>query len=175
MPRKSSPDLFSISAASDALSRSRRTVTRALRGIQPEVVQSGLAKWSMKTIISAIDRKTQAPINNPHSMSTEVGELDSECKAAFVLFDAAFEAMIAAESLATRRALAPKIGPLLRDALELMQERDLADGLHEEHAALRTERIYSLTLHTMERKCDWRGTMTAFNILNAAESAEEAA
>ena len=175
MPRKSSPDLFSISAASDALSRSRRTVTRALRGIRPEVVQSGLAKWSMKTIISAIDRNTAAPINHPHSMSTEVGELDIECKAAFVLFDAAFDAMLAAKPLAKRRALAPKIGPLLRDALGLMQERDLADGLHEEHAALRTERIYSLTLHTLERECDWRGTMTAFNILNEAEPAEEAA
>ncbi|MGA2871805.1 MAG: hypothetical protein ABSF34_21925, partial [Verrucomicrobiota bacterium] len=93
MPRKSSPDLFSISAAADALSRSRRTVTRALRGIKPDTIQSGLAKWSMKKIIAAIDKNTQAPINNPSSMSYDISELDRETKAAFELFDVAFEEM----------------------------------------------------------------------------------
>jgi hypothetical protein len=174
MPRKSSPDLFSISAAADALSRSRRTVTRALKNIKPEAVESGLAKWSMKTIISAIDKNTQAPINNPRAMSQEVAALDRECKAAFDLFDVAFEAMIAAKPLAKRRALAPAIGPLLRKARELMLERDLADGLHEEHAALRSERIYGMTLHTVERECEWFGGMTAFNILNGEDEAEAA-
>ena len=174
MPRKSSPDLFSISAAADALSRSRRTVTRALRGIKPDVIQSGLSKWTMKRIISVIDRNTQAPITNPNSMSSEVSELDNECRAAFALFDVAFEAMIAAKPLAKRRALAPRIGPLLHDARELMLERDLADGLHEEHAALRSERIYTLALHTIEAKCEWQHTMIAFDILNGA-AAEEVA
>jgi hypothetical protein len=174
MPRKSSPDLFSISAAADALSRSRRTVTRALKNIKPDAVESGLAKWSMKTIISAIDKNTQAPINNPRAMSHDVAGLENECNAAFELFDVAFEAMIAAKPLAKRRALASAVGPLLRDARELMLERDIADGLHEEHAALRSERIYTLTLHTMERICDWRGSMSAFNILNREDEAEAA-
>ncbi len=175
MPRKSSPDLFSISAAADALSRSRRTVTRALRGIEPDVIQSGLAKWSMKTIISATDKNTQAPINHPLSMSSEVEELDRETKAAFALLDVAFEEMIAAKPLAKRRLLAHKIGPLLSEARELMRERDTADDLHEEHVSLRNERIYSFTLHIMERVCDWHGTMSAFNILNGPEVADEAA
>jgi len=166
MPRKSSPDLFSISAAADALSRSRRTVTRALRGIKPDAVTSGLSMWSMKTIISAIDRNTQAPINSPRTISDDAAALDEECNAAFRLFDAAFEAMIAAKPLAKRRSLAPAIGPLLREARELMLERDLANGLNEDHAALRSEQVYSLTLHTMERKCEWYGSMIAFNILN---------
>ena len=171
MPRKSSPDLFSISAAADALSRSRRTVTRALRGIKPDTIQSGLAKWPMKTIISAIDKNTQAPINNPSSMSYDISELDHETKAAFELFDVAFEEMMAAKPLAKRRMLAHKIGPLLSEARQLMHERDTADGLHEEHVSLRNERIYSLVLHTMERECDWHGSMTAFNILNGPDEA----
>jgi hypothetical protein len=174
MPRKSSPDLFSISAAADALSRSRRTVTRALRGIKPIVIESGLPKWSMRTIISAIDRNTQAPINNPITMSNDVAALDGECQAAFALYDLALEAMLAAKPLSKRRALAPAIGPLLREARELMLERDLADGLHEEHAALRCEQIYSLTLHLLEKACDWRDSMNAFNILNGEDEADAA-
>jgi hypothetical protein len=174
MPRQSSPDLFSISAAADALSRSRRTVTRALRGIKPDAVESGLAKWSMKTIISAIDRNTEAPINNPRTMSFDVAALDGEFKSAFDLFNVALEAMIAAKTLAKRRALAPAIGPLLCEARELMLERDIADGLHLEHAELRAERLYTLALATMERECDWRGTTTAFNICNWEKGAEAA-
>jgi hypothetical protein len=174
MPRKSSPDLFSISAAADALSRSRRTVTRALKNIKPDAVESGLAKWSMKTIISAIDKNTQAPINNPRMMSKDVAALDAECMDAFALYDVALEAMLAAKTLAKRRALAPAIGPLLRGARELMLERDLVDTLHEEHAALRGEKIYTLTLHLMEQACEWHGSMSAFNILNSEDEAEAA-
>ena len=79
--------------------------------------------------------------------------------------------MIAAKPLAKRRMLAHKIGPLLSEARQLMHERDTADGLHEEHVSLRNERIYSLVLHTLERECDWHGSMTAFNILNGPEEA----
>jgi hypothetical protein len=175
MPRKSSPDLFSISAAADALSRSRRTVTRALRGIKPDDIQSGLAKWKMKTIIFAIDKNTQAPINDPRSMSNDVAALDTDFKSVFALFDRALEEMIAGKTLSARRALAPAVGPLLIEAIQLMRERDTADGLHPEHASLRGGQIYSLTLHIMESECDWRATMSASDILNGPEPAEEAA
>ena len=174
MPRKSSPDLFSISAASEALSRSRRTVSRALRNIKPDVVESGLAKWSMKKIISAIDRNTQAPINDPRTMSNEVSELDRETRAAFKAFDEALEAMMKAKLLAKRRELAAALGPLLAEARQLMQERDTADELHPEHVELRSERIFSITLKTIEHCCDWEGTMNGFNILNPEAEAEAA-
>ncbi len=174
MPRKSSPDLFSISAAADALSRTRRTVTRALKNVKPDAVQSGLAKWSMKKIIAAIDRNTQAPINDPRTMSNEVSELDRETKAAFDVFDEAFEAMLKAKSLAKRRELAARLGPMLAEARQLMEERDTADGLHPEHVSLRSERIYQITLKTIEHSCDWDGTMHGFNILNPEAEAEAA-
>jgi hypothetical protein len=175
MPRRSSPDLFSISAAADALSRSRRTVTRALRGIKPDSIESGLAKWSMKTIISAVDQNTRAPINDPRSMSNDVAALDADFKSVFALFDVALEEMIAGKTLSERRALAPAVGPLLIEAIQLMRERDTADGLHPEHVSLRGEQIYRFTLHIMENVCEWHATMTAFNILNGPEVADEAA
>ena len=63
--RGSDGTLFSISGASEVLSRSRRTITRALKNIRPDEIRSGLALWDLKTIISAIDRNTAAPINDP--------------------------------------------------------------------------------------------------------------
>jgi hypothetical protein len=82
--------------------------------------------------------------------------------------------MMAAKTLAKRRALAPAIGPLLAEALQLMRERDTADGLHEEHAALRGDRIYSMILRMIESKCEWEGTSNGFDILNP-EAEDEAA
>ena len=172
MPRKSSPDLFSINAAAEALSRSRRTVSRALKNVKPDSVQSGLAKWSMKHIISAIDKNTQAPINDPRTMSDESNALDRETQAAFKLFDAPFDAMMNAKPLAKQREFAKQVGPLLVTALELMRERDTADGLHEEHVLLRANQIYVMTLKMMERACEWEGTSNAFDLLNAAEEEE---
>jgi hypothetical protein len=172
MPRKSSPDLFSVSAAAEALSRSRRTVSRALKNVKPDAVQSGLAKWSMKKIISAIDANTEAPINNQRSMSNEVSELDRETRAAFDVFDKAFEAMLKAKPLSKRRELAHKLGPLLAEARQIMKERDTADGLHPEHVELRSGRIYSIILKTIENCCDWEGTTHGFNILNPSAEAE---
>ena len=173
MARTSSPDLFSINAAADALGRTRRTVTRALKNTKPDGIKSGLKKWKMKTIISAIDRNSQAPINDPRTMSNESTALDRETQAAFKLFDAPFDAMMNATPLAKQREFAKQAGPLLVAALELMRERDTADGLHEEHVLLRANQIYVMTLKMMERACEWEGTSNAFNLLNP-ETEDEA-
>jgi hypothetical protein len=170
--RGSDENLFSISGASEALGRARRTIARAMEGVRPDAVRSGLALWRIRTIVENVNRRTQAPITP--ATAHDVIELDRECKAAFALFDIALEAMAGAKPLAKRRALAPEIGPLLTEARRLMLERDLADGLHEEHAALRNERIYIVTLRTIEVACDWRGTMSAFNILNGEEETRAA-
>ena len=175
MARTSSPDLFSINAAADALGRTRRTVTRALKHTKPDSVESGLKKWKMKTIVSAIDRNTQAPINDPRTISSEVSELDVETKAAFELFDTAFEAMLKAKPLAKRREFAKKLGGLLAEARSLMEQRDTADGLEPEHVELRSERIYSVILRTIESACDWGGTTNGHKILNAPYAEDEAA
>jgi hypothetical protein len=60
--RGSDENLFSISGASEALGRSRRTITRALNGVKPDAVRSGLALWRMQVIIENVNEKTQAPI-----------------------------------------------------------------------------------------------------------------
>jgi hypothetical protein len=129
----------------------------------------------MKKIISAIDANTEAPINNPRTMSNELSALVAETEAAFELFEDAFEAMMSAPTLAKRRALARQVGPLLTEARKLMEERDTADQLHPEHVQLRSERLYHTTFHVMERICDWRDSPMPFDILNGPDTVDEAA
>jgi phage terminase Nu1 subunit (DNA packaging protein) len=61
--RGSDADLFSISGAHVALNRARRTVERALHGIPPAEVRSGLKLWHMRDIVDAINTRTNAPLD----------------------------------------------------------------------------------------------------------------
>jgi phage terminase Nu1 subunit (DNA packaging protein) len=60
--RGSDENLFSISGASDALQRSRRTITKAMKGIKPDAIRSGLSLWRMATFIEMVNTRTQAPL-----------------------------------------------------------------------------------------------------------------
>ena len=174
MPRKASPDLFSISAAADALSRSRRTVTRALKNVKPDAVQSGLAKWTMKKIISAIDHNTAAPINDPRSMANEVIVLAAEATSAFERYDEAYGAMLKLKTIAARRNAAHALQPLVKEAIELMQERDTADDLHPEHVELRSMNVFRLIMKGLEHPCDWTPS-EAWACLNPPSDEDEEA
>jgi hypothetical protein len=72
--RGSDENLFSVSGAADALDRSRRTVAKALKGIPPDAVRSGLSLWRMQTIIHAVNTRTQAPITPRTGGSNEVSD-----------------------------------------------------------------------------------------------------
>jgi hypothetical protein len=60
--RGSADDLFSISGASVALSRSRRLIAKAMLGEKPDAVRSGLKLWKMARIIANVNSRTQAPL-----------------------------------------------------------------------------------------------------------------
>jgi phage terminase Nu1 subunit (DNA packaging protein) len=62
LKRGSDENLFSISGASDALQRSRRTITKAMKGIKPDAIRSGLSLWRMATFIEMVNTRTQAPL-----------------------------------------------------------------------------------------------------------------
>jgi hypothetical protein len=84
---KTNFDHFSISGASDVLQRSRRTITRALRGVKPDSIdKGGVAKWALRTIIDCVNRKTQAPLLNANSRGDQ-SELVAEADEAFREFD----------------------------------------------------------------------------------------
>lgn len=107
-----SENLFSISGASEALGRTRRTITHALQGVKPDAIRSGLKLWSLKRIIAAVNENTRAPIL--------ASTTDSGLQAMFDQLNAADTEMRAISSLEARRAFAKKI------LLPLLHEVDLA-------------------------------------------------
>ncbi len=80
LKRGSDANLFSVSGASEALDRSRRTITRALQGVKPDATRSGLKLWSMKRIVAAVNNNTQAPILGESVSGEKVmsGRLDAD-------------------------------------------------------------------------------------------------
>jgi hypothetical protein len=50
--------LFSINAAADLLERDRQTLVRALRHVQPDGVERGAPRYTMRTITDALDRNS---------------------------------------------------------------------------------------------------------------------
>jgi phage terminase Nu1 subunit (DNA packaging protein) len=65
MGRTKTADAFSITGASDVLSRATRTISKALQrsGAKPSVVDHGVKKWRLAVIIDALDKHSEAPIN----------------------------------------------------------------------------------------------------------------
>ena len=57
------PELFSVSAAAKRLKRTRRTIERAIDGIEPTSTTRGLKKWTLKQLTDGLDKNTFAPIN----------------------------------------------------------------------------------------------------------------
>jgi hypothetical protein len=171
--RGSDANLFSISGASDALSRSRRTITRALSGIAPDAVRSGLKLWRMQRIIDAVNTRTQAPILTTRQGGVLTG-IDAETELAFQAHDAAFDAMAKLPTLAGRRRAARGLAPLAKEALELMRERDAGAGLHPEHVALKGERVFQLIMLGVRGPCKWSQN-EAWHCYNPPSADDEAA
>jgi hypothetical protein len=168
---KINADHFSISGASDALQRTRRTITRALWGTNPDSVDHGVAKWAMRTIIDCVNRRTQAPILNNNTRGAQ-SDLAIEAEEAFAEFDFAMDALIKLKTVEERRAAGRKMGKdgLLANVCSTMLARDLADGLDDEHAHLRSENVWRLCLQGFKLHCEWTG-LEAWPIFNAEEDA----
>ena len=154
--RGSSENLFSISAASDALKRSRRTITKALASVKPAAVRSGLKLWRMADIIDAVNRNTQVPILTTARQGNEVlSGIAAETFFAFERYDAAMKAMESLPTLAERRKAAHALEPIVREALDLMRQRDVDAGLHPEHVELKNDRVLLLMVRGLEGACEW--------------------
>jgi hypothetical protein len=170
---KTNFDHFSVSGASEALQRSRRTITRALRGVKPDSIdKGGVAKWALRTIVDCVNRKTQAPILNANSRGDQ-SQLALEAEEAFKEFDVAMDALMKLKTVEERRAAGRWMGKenLLANVCSTMLERDLADGLDDEHAHLRSQNVYMLCMQGFKLHCEWTG-LEAWPIFNAGGGEE---
>jgi hypothetical protein len=168
--RGSSENLFSISAASTALNRARRTISRAMDGVAPDAVRHGLKLWRMQKIVDNVNRKTQAPIlETVQAGSTVLTGLAAQTVLAFQAYDRAQAKLEGLESVEARRAFArAELGPLCREAISLMRQRDQDSGLHEEHVSLRGDRIYALMVRGIEGPCNWTSS-EAWSVLDQGD------
>jgi len=171
--RGSDENLFSISGAADALGRSRRTIARAMAGVKPDAVRSGLSLWKMRKVIEMVNTRTQAPIL-PAGTAAEQSQLVRDASEAFSVFDTGMEALTTLKTLTARRAAAHKMVPLLNAVIETMEQRDLADDLHPEHASLRAQNVWRLCLRGFSHHCQWTGFET-WNVFNPETEEERAA
>jgi len=120
--RQSSDGLFSVSASSEILGRSRRTISHALQGVKPDAIRSGLKLWRMKRIVQAINANTQAPILTGASQNGDLQRL-------FDQLNEADHEMRGIESLEGRRAYAREtLLPLLHEVDREMRSDGRANG-----------------------------------------------
>jgi hypothetical protein len=152
--RGSDENLFSVSGASEALGRARRTITRALSGIKPDAVRHGLSLWKMQTVIRAVNERTEAPLLTTARNPGLTGSA-AATEQAFQRYDAAYDAMVKLKTVAARRGAAHKTEPLAREALELMRERDTQNGLHPEHIELKSAKVLQLMTLGLQEPCSW--------------------
>ena len=162
--------LFSISAASDLLNRSRRTITRALIGVRPDMIKSGLKLWRLARIITAVNENTAAPLLT----KSGGGALAAETEAAFERYHAAEAEMRALPTIAARRAAAPELALMAKEALELMHDRDVACDLHPEHVELKNQAVTLLIVKGLEAVCEWTHSQ-AWDCFNADDGEDSEA
>lgn len=151
--RGSAENLFSISGASEALGRSRRTITRALQGVAADTTRHGLKLWKMARIVEAVNTRTAVPI----LAAVENDEL----RHLFTELDAADTAMCRIESVEGRRAYAREaLLPLLREVDEAMRADGRAFGEPEMVTDLRCDAHLQVFLvsglgRDATGGCDW--------------------
>jgi hypothetical protein len=142
-----------VNAASEMLERTRRTVKRALRNTSPDRFERGQPRWRLPVIIDALASRG-APMTQPRHVQNG-SDLDAKCVVLFAQFDAAFEKLKALPTLPSRRAAAVGLYAAIEKAVIAMKARDAADGLHEDHVSLRSDRVFYLLMIGFEGPCAW--------------------
>jgi hypothetical protein len=169
MKRGSDANLFSISGASEALNRSRRTISHALQGVPADAIRHGLKLWTMKKIVAALNN-TQVPVLETVRQGDQVlTGLAAQTVLAFEAYERAEDKMQGLKSVEARRRMArDEVAPLGREAIALMRDRDTESGLHPEHVQLRGDTIFRLMVRGLEYHCDWN-SLQAWGVLDPGE------
>jgi hypothetical protein len=144
---------FSINALSDVLERDRRTVTKALRDIEPAGYEGKGAKrspvWRLKQAIAALAAlEPSVPSGDDLAFERALDETEAA-------FDDAADALAKLPTLAARRAQAPACAALADAYIDALKKRGEAQGLHRQHLELVTEQSRKLMLQALSEPCQW--------------------
>jgi hypothetical protein len=162
-------------ALSEVLERDRRTITKALRHIEPDAYEGrGKAKrgqWRMQTAIDAL----AALEPKPQQYNTGDRPFERELDAAQAAFDDAVDAMDALPTVAQRRERSIEIADLVDDFIALMKQRGEADGLHHQHIELLGQNLYRLMMLNFCEPCEWTQQEVWHHVVFRHDAEEEAA
>jgi hypothetical protein len=140
---------YSANSIAEQFETDRGVVVRALRNVKADAVVSGKPQWKIVTAAAALEK---------HRAKNRGGSAtgpDPDLAKVYAVFDAKFTAMSAAPTLAKRRAMAVKLGPVLADMDRKVREAGLANGQDGELVHLRADRMFMLALRGFEAPCGW--------------------
>jgi hypothetical protein len=156
---------LSANAIAETFERDRGVVIRALRDTKPDAMVSGKPQWKVATAARALERHNRVS-DGGHNGSG----IDPGLAAIHAEFDAKYAAVVAAPSLAKRRAMALKLAPLIGEMDRTFREVSRANGQDDEVVQLRADRLYMLVLIGFEKCCEWSRQQT-FEMMDNTASA----
>jgi hypothetical protein len=136
-------NLFSINKAADVLRRDRQTLVRAVRHVQPDGTERGQPRYSMPTILAALDAHQGNGAGN--------GDLERQ----FAELDAEYRRIQNAPTVRDRRALARAFFSAVA-AIETAMHADARRlGEDPRHASLRIAEHTRLNVLTLRDALGW--------------------
>jgi hypothetical protein len=152
---------FSINAAAEVLERDRRTITKALRHMEPDSKQKGQPRWRLRTILDALDElpgSSNAPRRRNDCNDEDLKDYrgswrDPRILASIAAFEEASAKMDAIGDLEERRAFAvAKLGPILAFQDQNFEQWEEGD------VAVKSRRVAGLWLQELREvrnACSW--------------------
>jgi hypothetical protein len=147
---------FTVNAASEILEHDRRTVTKAVRHIEPDKVERGQKRYKLRTILDALDQlpgSSGAP--RRHTTHT-TGWKDERIVSAYHSVNEMYGELAAIDDLEQRRAVAKKKwGPVIQSNNINLRLWNVENGHSEELAEHRSEGLWHMSINFVRRLCEW--------------------
>jgi hypothetical protein len=139
--------MFSINAASEILEKDRRTITKALRHVQPDGFDGKDKRYRLKSIIDALARM-QGGDSGHGGNSPALAALNAR-------YDQAEAAMAALATVKKRRDAARALLPLIVEIDKATRQVGLANGQNSDMVHLRADQMLRLITRGIEQPTGW--------------------
>jgi hypothetical protein len=143
-------ETFTINRISEMLEIDRGTAVRMLKNVPPDAEKTkGRPTFKISTAAKALEahRRAVGTANGGRGVVQNPPE--------YTVFDQAYSAMKVLPTLAKRRAAAVKLIPAITDMIAAMREDGRSSGETPEVTAMRSDRVFQLTLRGFEAPCAW--------------------
>ena len=157
-------NLFSVNKAADLLERDRQTLVRALRHVEPDGTERGRPRYSMPTILAALDAH-QGRVRG-------AGVVSHDLERRFAELDRRYDAVRAAPTVDERRELARvSLFPFVAAVESAMYADARRSGESPRSASLRIAEHTRLNVLTLREALGWNTNEVWAEFLRSDEAA----